>query len=209
MPSTPPKFLYFDLGNVLLWFDHRQAAQQMGEVAGISADKVWQVVFESGLEERFEAGQLDDQEFFETFCRDTGTRPSREALLEAGSAIFKMNASMIPVIAQLDTAGHRMGILSNTCGPHWSYCAAGRFVLICQAFDVLALSYQIGVCKPDPKIFAAAAKLAGVSPPEIFYTDDIAGNVDAARMAGFDAVQYTTTPQLVRDLRDRGVRFNY
>ena len=181
----------------------------MAEVAGVSADKVWDVVFASGLEERFEAGAVDERQFYETFCRETGTQPAKEALLDAASAIFSLNRSIVPVIAQLDAAGYRMGILSNTCGPHWSYCTAGRFAIISQAFDVFALSYQIGACKPDPKVFQAAAKLAGVAPQEIFYTDDIAGNVTAARQAGFDAVQYTTTPELVRDLHARGVRFNY
>ena len=51
--------------------------------------------------------------------------------------------------------------------------------------------------------------LAGVAPQDIFFTDDIPGHVEGARRAGFDAVQYTTTPQLVNDLHDRGVRFNY
>jgi FMN phosphatase YigB (HAD superfamily) len=48
-----------------------------------------------------------------------------------------------------------------------------------------------------------------VSAGDIFYCDDIAANVEAARRAGFDAVQYTETPELARELRRRGVRFNY
>jgi hypothetical protein len=39
--------------------------------------------------------------------------------------------------------------------------------------------------------------------------DDVPGHVAAANEAGFDAVQYTTTPALVAELRNRGVTFNY
>jgi HAD superfamily hydrolase (TIGR01509 family) len=85
----------------------------------------------------------------------------------------------------------------------------GRFATIPDLFETIALSYQIGAVKPEPRIFAAAAELAGVPPSEIFFVDDIPGHVAAARIAGFDAVQYTTTPALVIDLRQRGVRFNY
>ena len=46
-------------------------------------------------------------------------------------------------------------------------------------------------------------------PQEIFYCDDLPANVAAARRVGFDAVQYTETPELVAELRSRGVRFNY
>src|SRR6478672_11338083 len=97
MPS--PRFLYFDLGNVLLNFDHRLACRQMGEVAGVSAEKIWDVVFASDLELRYESGEINDREFYEVFCRQTDTRPDYDALLLAGSAIFRPNTSIFPVVA--------------------------------------------------------------------------------------------------------------
>ena len=181
----------------------------MGEVAGVPAERVWDIVFASDLEDRYEAGEVDDREFYEIFCRQTETRPDYAALLLAGSAIFTPNASIFPIIAALDAAGYRLGILSNTCPGHWAYCAGGRYGLLNTAFDVFALSYELGACKPSAKIFAGAARLAGVPPSEIFFADDIAGHVDGARAAGFDAVQYTTTPALVSELRKRGIEFNY
>jgi putative hydrolase of the HAD superfamily len=205
----PPKFIYFDLGNVLLNFDHKRACRQMAEVAGTTAESVWTAVFAGDLEARYESGQLDDRAFYDAFCQATGTCGDFDKLLLAGSEIFDLNLSILPVVAQLDAAGHRLGILSNTCPAHWAYCTAGRFGILTQAFDVVALSYQIGACKPDAKIFAAAAELAGVRPQEVFYVDDIAGHVAGARAAGFDAVQYTTTPALVDELLKRGVEFNY
>ena len=206
----PPKFLYFDLGNVLLNFDHRLACRQMGEVAGVPEQVVWDVVFEGDLEERYESGQVDDRGFYEAFCSQTGSRPDYNALLRAGSEIFRANGPILPIVSHLDAAGYPMGILSNTCPGHWSYCRApGRYHWLHDCFDVFALSYQIGVCKPDPKIFRAAAELASVRPQDIFYVDDIAGHVSAAQAAGFDAVQYTTPARLAADLRERGVQFNY
>jgi len=204
-----PRFLYFDLGNVLLKFDHHLACRQMGEAAGVSAEKIWEVVFATDLELRYESGAIGNQEFYEIFCQQTGTRPDLDALLRAGSAIFSPNASIFPVVGALDSAGYRLGILSNTCPGHWDYCSGGRYGLIQQAFDVYALSYELGACKPDAKIFAGAAELAGVPPHEIFFVDDILKHVTAARAAGYDAVQYTTTPALVADLRQRGLVFNY
>src|SRR5437016_803084 len=97
----PPKFLYFDLGNVLLKFDHRLAARQMGQLAGVPPERVWQIVFESDLEMRYEAGEICDREFYEIFCKQTGTRPDFDALLLAASAIFWPNASIVPVVNAL------------------------------------------------------------------------------------------------------------
>jgi FMN phosphatase YigB (HAD superfamily) len=205
----PPKFLYFDLGNVLVYFDHWIACRQMAAVAGITPERVWQVVFESDLEDRYESGRIDDRGFYDHFCRATETSPDYDRLVVAGSDIFWLNHSLLPVVAQLDGAGHRLGVLSNTSPAHWAWVTDGRYGVIKLAFDRLALSYEIGACKPEPKIYTAAAELAGVAPSEIFYVDDMPENVAGARQAGFDAVLYTTTPELVKELHARGVDFNY
>jgi glucose-1-phosphatase len=205
----PPRFVYFDLGNVLLNFDHPLACRQMGAVAGVPAEQVWQVVFDSGLNLRYERGEINDQQFYEAFCEQTGTRPDPAELNRAGSDIFSLNVPIMPIVAALDGAGYRLGILSNTGSAHWNWCAKGRYGIIVHPFKVHALSFEIGAVKPDAKIFAAAAKLAGVNPEEIFFTDDIAGHVAGARAAGFDAVQYTGAAALAEELRKRGVEFNY
>jgi putative hydrolase of the HAD superfamily len=202
-------FLYFDLGNVLLYFDHQIACRQMGEVAGISADRVRQVLFDQSLLIRYEDGRLARQAFYKAFCDATGTRADLDLLETAASNIFRLNVSMLPVVTKLKDAGYRTGILSNTCESHWRYIRAHFRALFPQAFDVLAFSYQLGACKPDQLIYRRAAELAGVPPQEIFYCDDIPQNVESARAAGFDAVHYTDTPSLVAELRNRGVRFNY
>ena len=59
--------------------------------------------------------------------------------------------------------------------------------------------------KPRHDIFYQAAELAGVSPREIFYTDDRPEHVAAARQVGYDAVQYTDTPSLLSEMRRRGI----
>jgi len=205
--TTRPKILFFDLGMVLLRFDVNVMCRQVGQTAGISAAAAHQALFGSPLQRDYESGRVTTRQFYESFCRETGTRPEYEALLEAASDIFELNASMIPVVAHLYRGGWRLGLLSNTCECHWEHCLR-RFCILSELFDVHALSFRIGAAKPEPAIFQAAAELAGVAPREVFFTDDILGHVEGARNVGFDAVPYTTTPRLVADLRSRGVRFN-
>lgn len=204
----PPAFIYFDLGNVLLNFSHHRAAAQMAEVAGVDAEQVYKLVFEGDLERRSELGELNARELYDIFCQETGATPDFAELERAGSDIFELNQSMLPVIGHLDVASYRMGVLSNTSESHWNFVTAGRWGILNSAFDVYALSYKIGAMKPDPAIYTAAAELAGVAPEEIFFTDDREENIAGARQAGYDAVQFTTPTALIRDLRERGVRFN-
>jgi putative hydrolase of the HAD superfamily len=202
-------FFYFDLGNVLLYFDHEIGCRQMADVAGLTTADVRRVLLEGGLLWRYEDGRLSREQFYDAFCRETNTCADIERLENAASDIFWLNTSMLPVVTRLKDAGYRTGVLSNTCESHWQFILAHFRALFPAAFDVLALSFRLGAAKPDERVFARAADLAGVAPSDIFYCDDIAANVAAARRAGFDAVQYTDTAALVAEIRRRGVRFNY
>jgi glucose-1-phosphatase len=202
-------FIYFDLGNVVAFFDRRKSCQQMAAVAGIDPARVEELVFNTPLNNRYERGDISSREFYDTFCSQTGTKPDYDALLRAKADIFRLNYSLLPVIAQLEDAGLRLGVLSNTSPCHWEFLCSRGYGELPHSFSVRALSYEIGALKPEPKIYRAAAELAGVPPAEIFFCDDTPGHVAAAREAGFDAVQYTSTPTLVGELRSRGLRFNY
>jgi HAD superfamily hydrolase (TIGR01509 family) len=195
-------FLYFDLGNVLLHFDHRLAARQMAEVAGISADEAWRIVFAGGLELEYERGALDCRAFHEEFCRQSNSRPDFAQLKQAAAAIFTPNHAVIDLVGELHAAGHRLGVLSNTCAAHWEYCTDGRYGFLNECFDVYALSYELKSMKPEPEIYHRAANLADVAPTEIFFVDDRHENVLAAREAGYDAVLYESQ----EGLRDQLLR---
>ncbi len=203
-----PRFLYFDLGKVLVDFDTQRMIRQVAELCGVEPEAVMRAVVDSGLQRRYELGELSSAEFYEQFCAAVGCRPAYDALSEAASDIFWLNVPMLPVVAHLAQAGYRLGILSNTCENHWEYCVR-RFAILQDTFEIAVLSFRVGALKPDPKIYRAAAAAAGCRPEEIFFVDDTAGHVEGAQAVGFDAVQYAGTRALVAELRKRGLRFNY
>lgn len=200
-----PKFVYFDLGNVLLYFDHPKAARQMAALAGLTQAEVWGIVFDSDLEMRYERGEIDCSAFYDEFCRRTNSRPDFAALKHAAADIFEPNHAVLDLVRNLHTAGHRLGVLSNTCAAHWEYCIAGRYPVLNDCFETYALSYQLKAMKPDSLIYFSAAELARVSPHEIFFVDDRPENVAGARAAGYDAVEYNSVEKLIEDLDQRGV----
>ncbi len=201
-----PNFLYFDLGNVILPFDYLIAVRQMADVAGVPPAVIQEVVFDSGLEIAYERGEMTTDQFYETFCQRIGKRPDFDALLIASSDMFRLDDAVVDFILQLRNAGHRTGLLSNTCEAHWRFCVDRKFPILQQLFEVTALSYELRVMKPDPAIYRAAADLAGIAPGEIFFVDDRSENVDGARQAGFDAVLFTGAADLTATLASRGVR---
>lgn len=208
MNPRRPKFIYFDLGMVLVTFSIERMCRQMGLAAGMDQGLVERVVFGGDLQSSYERGLLSTRDFFDAFCRQAGARADFDELLTAASDIFELNAPMLPIVASLQQTGWRLGILSNTCECHWKHCL-GRYRVLQDSFEVHALSYELGAAKPDPAIFTKAAQLAGVAPGEIFYTDDIPGHVAAANAVGYDAVLFAGPEELAAELGRRGVELNY
>ncbi|OPG03566.1 HAD family phosphatase [Microbispora sp. GKU 823] len=68
------------------------------------------------------------------------------------------------------------------------------------AFDHVVSSYDVGVAKPDRRIFEIAARHAGVPPERCLFVDDRAENVDAARVLGMTGVVYRAPADLASAL---------
>jgi FMN phosphatase YigB (HAD superfamily) len=202
-------FLYFDIGNVLLSFCHDRMCVQLAEVAKLEAAEIRYALLEAdgafAIQMQFERGDITAEAYYEFFCLQTGTRPNRSALEQAGSDIFEPIESSINLVGALADAGYRMGLLSNIGSVHWNFVGSGRFQSIPAAFEELVLSYQVRSVKPEPGIYQQAVSRAGVPAEEIFFVDDREENVSAAKEAGVDAVLYTSPQQLIDHLHSRNV----
>jgi FMN phosphatase YigB (HAD superfamily) len=200
-----PEFVYFDLGNVIFSFDRPRGFRQMAAVCGAPADLIEQVVMAGGLQEELEQGDCDWAGFHAEFSRRTGTTSDAEALARAASDMFALRVETLPVIAALERIGCPIGILSNTCGPHWRQIVESRCAILPGGFREIVLSHEIGAAKPAAAIYATAAHRAAVPAERIFFCDDTPGHVAAARAAGWDAEVFTSAAGLVDALARRGL----
>jgi putative hydrolase of the HAD superfamily len=196
------EFVYFDLGNVLIHFDHPRAARQMAEVAGVSEEQAWEAVFADGLSMRYEQGELTTRQFYEAFCQRTGAAADFDAVVNAVSDIFEVNEPVLPIVAGLRAAGLRLGILSNTNEAHWDFVLR-NYPFVDELFDVYALSFQLRSLKPQRRIYEEAARLSDAPAEVTFFTDDREENIEGARAAGFHACHFVTAEKLAADLRER------
>jgi HAD superfamily hydrolase (TIGR01509 family) len=73
------------------------------------------------------------------------------------------------------------------------------------AFDPLIVSFEVGLMKPGRAIFDTLSRTSGIPHEQIFFTDDYPANVEAARSAGMQAVQFTGVDQLLADFERVGI----
>lgn len=201
------EFIYFDLGRVLLDFTHERGFDQIAEVCELSSEQVRGVLFDNGLSDRYETGELTTVEFHQEFCSSSKTSPTLEELTTAWADIFEIKTDTMAIAANLRSGGNRIGILSNTCAAHWEF-AATRFRVLSQIFDPVITSYDVKSMKPDSLIYEIAAKRAGAAPEQLFFIDDREENVEGARKLGWNAELFTSAQQFANDLQKLGVEFN-
>lgn len=94
--------------------------------------------------------------------------------------------------------GHVVGLLSNmmpSFEPHWRAAAPPV-----ELFDELILSFEVGLRKPDPAIYALAAERAGAAPERCVLVDDVEANCAGARASGWRTVLATTPEATIAGL---------
>ena len=199
------RFVFFDMGNVLLNFDHQVAWQQMARLCEVEPDMVRKTVFEDPMQLRYERGELSSREYYDSFCQQLQVQPDYDLLMKAASDIFQPAHEVIQLVVGLQAAGCHLGLLSNTCEAHWEWIQALGFRWLETCFETFVLSYKVRCLKPDPQIYVIAAREACRQPAELLLIDDRPENVTAARAAGWEAIHFVGVVDLVEQLQLRHV----
>ena len=195
--SMPSRFVYFDLGNVLVKFDHAIATRQLAELAHCSLAAAQYAIYDSGLEIRYETGLVTSSEFVAEINRQLGTSLSEAIVLEAVSAIFEPNLEILRGLEHIKASGVGIGLLSNTCEGHWEWLKRKCWPMVNGWFDPIVLSYEAKLMKPDAAMYLHCERHCGFTGSQVFFTDDRADNIAAAAAQGWGTYRYGDTDGLI------------
>src|SRR5262249_3445867 len=116
-----------------------------------------------------------------------GRRVAARFLSEA-RAYFEANAPVLERLARR----HRLRIVSNFYGNLSPVCDNAN---VRRYFDVIVGSAQIGLLKPDPRIFLAAIETLGIEPARtVMVGDSLAREMAGARAAGLAHIWLVPDP---------------
>ncbi len=130
-----------------------------------------------------ERGECTNEEFerqlAEQLTHIDGRPVQADGLLARMFAASALQTAMLDLIRALRQAGLRTALLSNSWG-------SGDYPrdLFPDLFDVVVISAEVGMRKPEERIFRHTAELLGLEPQECVFIDDVAANVAAAEAVG-------------------------
>lgn len=153
-----------------------------------------------------ERGEVRDQEFEATLAALLvgldGQPILADGLLKRMFAASLLQEEMLDLIKDLRARGVLTSLLSNSWGASDGYPRH----LFDDLFDDVVISAEVGMRKPEERIFMLAAARLGVAPHEAVFVDDVEGNITAARDLGFATVHHADpaqTRQAVMELLTR------
>jgi epoxide hydrolase-like predicted phosphatase len=109
-----------------------------------------------------------------------------------------MDEDMLGMFRRLHGRGVPTGLLSNSWGSGSGY-PRDQFP---DLFDAVVISSEVGMRKPEARIFEHAAELLGLRPEQCIFIDDIQANIDAAEQVGYTGVLHEETAATVQRVAD-------
>ena len=102
---------------------------------------------------------------------------------------------LLDVLRRARRHGLRTALLSNADGPGPAPDSAFGSL-----FDVMVLSGEVGMAKPDERIYRLVADRLGLATAGCVFVDDLAGNVRGAAAAGMVGVHHTSVSATITEL---------
>jgi glucose-1-phosphatase len=194
-PNDFPNII-FDLGGVLLNIDYHLTIKAFEQLGFKDFSSAYTQLAQSELFDRFERGEITPDEFRH------GIRPSLRANVSDAEIDEAWNVMLLDLPTERLTllralgASKRIFLLSNTNAIHVS--AFEQQVLaqhgingLARLFEAAYYSCDVGMRKPEERIFRMVTDTNGLLPSETLFIDDSPQHVEGARKAGLHAYHLT------------------
>lgn len=195
--------ILFDLGNVILPFNHCQIAEKLSRFAK-NADyqdpkKIFSYLFdfENGAINGYETGKGSSPDFFKMLKDHLQLTLSFEDFKPIWNDIFWENEEVSEIIRSLK-GKKRLGLLSNTNPLHFDHILS-KFPVV-RVFDKWLLSHEVGFKKPAREIFQKAIEWAGVEYEKVLFIDDMKTHIEVAVSLGMQGIHFTSSHDLKHHL---------
>lgn len=191
---TNIKNIVFDLGGVLIDLDRDRAVRRFEQIGVVDAEQLIDAYEQKGIFLEVENGTISAGQFCQKLCEHTGKDLPYEEIKYAWLGfIIDTPQYKLDYLLKL-RENYQVYLLSNT-NPiiQDGWARTDQFSLaglpIGAYFDQMYTSYEVGVTKPDRKIFDYMIADSGMVPSETLFVDDAKSNIEVGRSLGFDTYQ--------------------
>ncbi len=189
----------FDIGGVLLRSTDEHAHQQWEAHLGLQPGELLRRVVLSEVADLATLGKVPESAVWATIASQFGlTTEQVQALKRDFHSATQLDQPLAQFLRSLRPS-YKTALLSNA----WSGARevhTHKFGLT-EAVDLMVLSCEVGLAKPDVRIFELTLERLGIQPSEAIYVDDVGENVQVAQSLGLLGIVFTTTDQVIAEVQ--------
>lgn len=179
------KFVYFDFGGVMAHW--KPSVPKFAEIFGVAEEDLFTTLYDHFPQAV--RGHITTNEMWRRIKEDMKVDHHHDNYADLFAEFFVPISETHQFAHELKDRGYQVGIMSNI-EPDTLKHSRERGHMGTIQFDAMIESHHTGWIKPELQMFRVAQKAAGVHSHEIFFTDDLMENVDAAKKMGWHALQF-------------------
>lgn len=192
------KAVLWDLGGVLLRTEDPSGRRFWEARLGLVPGQLERLVFECSASRAATLGRASAEEVWsEILVALRLPESERQSLRRDFFAGDRLDGRLLDCIRQLRSA-YKTGLITN------AWPEVRRWIdqewHLTDLFDVVVISAEVGLAKPDPRIYRLALDRLEVAPQEAVFIDDAPENVAAASALGLHGLRFATTEQVLGQL---------
>jgi len=202
--TTPLTAAVFDLGGVLIDWNPRYLYRKLFD----GDDDAMEAFLADVVSPAWNAEQDAGRTWREAVEALSAIHPDRRDLIAAYDERWEETLGgpfeeTVEILGELRGAGVRLAALSNWSAEKFPI-ARPRYPFL-EWFETIVISGEVGINKPDPRIYHHLLDRTGLAAAASVYVDDAAANVRAAADLGMTALLFRDPATLRADLGDLGL----
>jgi putative hydrolase of the HAD superfamily len=181
--------IIFDLGGVILNIDYQLPVKAFKKLGIENFNELFSQASQSNLFNDYEKGEISSDDFIKEIKKYLPQNTSDEAIINAWNSILLDLPEERLFCLEKAAENHRIFLLSNTNALHID--SFNQYLLtnlqlpsLEPFFETLYLSYEVGLRKPDLRIFEYVLQDAGLLPERTLFIDDSIQHIQAASELG-------------------------
>ena len=192
------KAVFFDLGGVIVRTEYQAPRQHLAERLGMEYEDLEKLVFAGPSSQKASIGEISAEEHWaEVTKRIRRPASETEVIRKEFFAGDVVDLEIVEFLRSLRPR-HHVGLISNAWPDLREYIVKQKFD---DAFDAMVISAEVGVTKPEAKIYQIALEQAGASPNEAVFVDDFSENIEGCLAVGMHGIHFRNSKQTMDELK--------
>ena len=190
--------VFFDFGGVIQRTEYQAPRQHLAQRFSMEYDDIDNIVFNSPTAKQATVGAISVQKHWEALAKRL--KVNKEQITGVENEFFAGDVIDHSIVEYLRSLRPRFktGLISNAWSDMREYLVRKKLDAV---FDTLTISAEVGVAKPEAKIYHLALEQAQVQPEAAVFVDDVLANIEACEALGMKGILFKDPQEAMEQLK--------